>query len=72
VLLCLWYNWIWVVSVFMVRLIVQFTVYFLARKKLNESGLMPYLLFFDIFSPLLNGILFLSNTGTRSGKNRWR
>ena len=42
---------------------VQFTVYYLTQKKLNEPGLLPYLLFFDIFSPLINGILFLSNTG---------
>jgi poly-beta-1,6-N-acetyl-D-glucosamine synthase len=71
-LLCLKFNWIWISSVFGVRLITQYTVHFLTRKKLNEPGLLPYLLIFDILSPLLNGILFLSNTGSKSGKNRWR
>jgi glycosyltransferase involved in cell wall biosynthesis len=66
------FNWIWISAAFGIRLLTQFTVYSLARKKLNEPGLMPFLLFFDIFSPLINGILFLSNTGNRSGKNRWR
>ena len=71
-LLCLKFNWIWISSVFLIRFLTQITVYSLAGKKLNESGLLPYLLFFDIFSPLLNGILFLSNSGNTTGKNRWR
>jgi poly-beta-1,6-N-acetyl-D-glucosamine synthase len=71
-LLCLRFNLIWVSAVFGIRLLTQYTVYFLNGKKLYESGLLPYILFFDIFSPLLNGILILSNTGGNSGKNRWR
>jgi poly-beta-1,6-N-acetyl-D-glucosamine synthase len=71
-LLCFRFNWIWISVVFGIRLLTQFTVYVLIQKKLNEPGILPYLLFFDIFSPLLNGILFLSNTGSKSGKNRWR
>ncbi|MBK7712207.1 MAG: glycosyltransferase [Bacteroidales bacterium] len=72
VLMCLRFNWIWISAVFGVRIIAQYIIYFLSQKKLNEPGLLAYLLFFDIFSPLLNGILFLSNTGSKSGKNRWR
>ena len=72
ILLCCIYNWKWVSAVFALRFLTQFTVYYLAQKKLNESGLMPYLLLFDMFSPLLNGILFVSNSGSKSGKNRWR
>ena len=71
-LLCFRYNWVWVSVVFGFRLLTQFTVYFLTQKKLNEPGLLPYLLFFDIFSPFVNGILFLSNIGSKSDKNRWR
>jgi cellulose synthase/poly-beta-1,6-N-acetylglucosamine synthase-like glycosyltransferase len=72
VLLCLKFNWLWIVPVFALRLIVQYTVLILAGKKLNEAGLLPFLIFFDIFSPVINGILFISNTGSKSGKNRWR
>jgi poly-beta-1,6-N-acetyl-D-glucosamine synthase len=72
ILICCMSNWIWVSAVFALRLLTQFTVYYLAQKKLNEPGLMPYLLFFDMFSPLLNGILYVSNSGSKSGKNRWR
>jgi poly-beta-1,6-N-acetyl-D-glucosamine synthase len=72
VLICFGFNWIWIAAVFGIRLLTQFTVYILSAKKLNERGLLPFLIFFDIFSPLLNGILFLSNTGSKSGKNRWR
>jgi biofilm PGA synthesis N-glycosyltransferase PgaC len=71
-LLCLRFEWIWIASVFAIRLFTQYAVYYRTGKKLNESGLLPYLLFFDIFSPLLNGILFLSNSGSKTGKNRWR
>jgi hypothetical protein len=71
-LLCFRFNWILIVAVFGIRLLTQIIVYVLTQKRLNESGILPYILFFDIFSPLLNGILFLSNTGNKSGKNRWR
>ncbi len=71
-LLCFSFTWVWVSAVFALRLVTQFTVYSLTQKKLNERGLLPYLLLFDILSPILNGALFLSNTGSKSGKNRWR
>ena len=72
ILLCFRFNWIWISAVFGVRIITQYIVFFFAQKKLNERGLFPYLLVFDIFSPFMNGILFLSNSGDKSGKNRWR
>ena len=72
VLLSFGFMWPWMLSVFGLRVLTQFIVFYLAQKKLNEPGILTYLLFFDIFSPVINGILFLSNTGSRSGKNRWR
>jgi biofilm PGA synthesis N-glycosyltransferase PgaC len=72
ILLVIRYKWVAVVSIFGFRLIVQIIVYNLNRKKLNEPGLLPFLLFFDILSPLVNGALIISNTGSKSGKNRWR
>ncbi len=72
VLLSFRLNWILVSAGFAIRLLVQFTVYNLTQKRLNEPGLLPYLLFFDVFSPVINVVLFISNTGGKSGKNRWR
>ncbi len=72
VLLSFLYLWPWVLAVFVIRLITQITVFTLIRKKLNEPGLLAYLLIFDIFSPLINGIIFLSNNRIISGKNRWK
>ncbi len=72
ILLSFLFLWPWVLAIFVVRLITQITVFTLDRKKLNESGLLAYLLIFDIFSPLINGIIFISNNRIISGKNRWK
>ncbi len=72
VLLSFGFMWPWVSAVFCIRVAVQFTVCNLGAKRLNEKGLLPLLIIFDIFSPLINSILFLSNTGSNSGRNRWR
>jgi glycosyltransferase involved in cell wall biosynthesis len=66
------FLWEYVLMIFAIRLIIQTVVYFLVQKKLNEPGLIIYSVFFDIFSPLINGILVLTNTWGRSGKNIWR
>lgn len=72
VLLSFLFMWPWVLAVFALRLICQIIVLSLVQKKLNEPGLLPYLLLFDIFSPLFNGIIFLSNNRRLSGKNKWK
>lgn len=72
VLLSFIFLWPWVLAVFGLRLITQFIVFSLVRKKLNEAGLLAYLLFFDIFSPVINSAIFLSNTRSLSGKNKWK
>jgi uncharacterized membrane protein len=72
VLLSFMFLWPWVLAVFLLRLITQIIVFILVQKKLNEPGLLAYLLLFDIFSPLINSIIFLSNSRSRSGKNKWK
>jgi glycosyltransferase involved in cell wall biosynthesis len=72
VLLSFIFLWPWVLAVFGLRLITQIIVFTLVQKKLNEPGLLAYLLFFDIFSPVINIITFLSNTLSISGKNKWK
>jgi glycosyltransferase involved in cell wall biosynthesis len=66
------FLWQWVLAIFTLRLIIQIVVFNLVSKKLNESGLLVYLLFFDIFSPLINGVIYLSNSRSRSDKNKWK
>ena len=65
------FLWPWLSVVFTLRLICQITVFTLVQKKLEESELLFYLLFFDIFSPLINTFIFLSNIRRRSGGNKW-
>jgi cellulose synthase/poly-beta-1,6-N-acetylglucosamine synthase-like glycosyltransferase len=62
----------YVASVFGIRLIIQVIVLALVRKKLQEPGLVLYSLFFDIFSPLITGIVYVSNLRNRSDKHRWK
>jgi glycosyltransferase involved in cell wall biosynthesis len=71
-LLVFLYLWPWVIGVFVARLATQIIVISLTQKKLNEPRLLGYIIFFDIFSPVINSIVFLSNTGSRSDKNKWK
>jgi len=72
ILLSFIFLWPWVLFVFMLRIIIQIIVFTLVQKKLNEPGLLTYLLFFDIISPVINGIIFLSNIRSRSVKSQWK
>jgi cellulose synthase/poly-beta-1,6-N-acetylglucosamine synthase-like glycosyltransferase len=72
ILLSFLFLWQYVLIIFGLRLITQITVLVLSRKRLNEPGLVGFSLIFDIFSPLINGIVYLSNTLKRSAKNQWK
>lgn len=72
ILLSLLFLWPFVLAIFVMRLIVQLTTLFLAKKTLNEKGITGYSLIFDIFSPLINGVVLASNTIRRPGKNQWK
>jgi hypothetical protein len=72
VLLSFTFLWTYVLGIFGLRLIIQTIVFILVSKKLNEPGLATYSLFFDIFSPAINSIIFLGSLRKRSGKNRWK
>jgi len=71
-LLSFTFLWPYVLAIFGLRLIIQIIAFVNVQKKLNEPGLLAYSLFFDIFSPVINSILFISNSMKRSGKNRWK
>jgi biofilm PGA synthesis N-glycosyltransferase PgaC len=72
VLLSFTFLWPYVLGVFTLRLITQIVVFSLVQNKLEEPGLLGFLLIFDIFSPLINGITFLSMSRSHSGKNAWK
>ena len=64
--------WIMTVTIFGLRFISQMIVMVSGQKKLNEKGIAGYSLIFDIFSPVINSVIFLSSTISRSGKNKWK
>jgi glycosyltransferase involved in cell wall biosynthesis len=66
------FLWQYVMIIFVLRLVCQVTVLGLVQKRLNEPGLAGFSLIFDIFSPLINSMVYLSNTLNRSGKNQWK
>jgi glycosyltransferase involved in cell wall biosynthesis len=71
-LLSFTYMWPYVLAVFGTRLVVQVILYILICKKLNEPGLILFSLFFDIFSPLIYTLIYLSNIFNKPGKKRWK
>ncbi len=66
------FLWQYVLIIYGLRLIVQIIVTSLAQKRLNEPGISVFSLFFDIFSPVINSAIYISNILTRPGKNTWK
>lgn len=66
------YRWPFLASVFGVRLFVQVSFTVAAGRKLNERGLLPYSIIFDIFSPLINIVLYLTSIKNRTGRVTWK
>jgi cellulose synthase/poly-beta-1,6-N-acetylglucosamine synthase-like glycosyltransferase len=66
------YLWPFLVAGFGARFIIQVVVLLLTQRKLNEPGLLPFSLFFDIFSPFINGLVYISNFRTRPGRHLWK
>lgn len=72
VLLSYSFMWPYVIGAFCLRLATQSIVFSLVQKRLNEPRLVILSLIFDIFSPVINSILYLSNIPDRPGKIRWK
>jgi cellulose synthase/poly-beta-1,6-N-acetylglucosamine synthase-like glycosyltransferase len=66
------FLWQYVLMIFGLRLISQITIFILGQKKLKEPGLAGFSLIFDIFSPVITGIILLSNTRKRPRQNQWK
>jgi hypothetical protein len=72
VLVSVLYLWQYALGIFGLRLIIQTFVLALVQKKLNEKGLLIFSIIFDIFSPVINGVLYFSNLRNKPGRNTWR
>lgn len=59
-------------AAFIIRSGTQAVVFSLAQKKFNEPGILIYALFFDIISPFINSIIYLSNIGSGKTKIIWK
>jgi glycosyltransferase involved in cell wall biosynthesis len=70
--LCLLLFWPFVVALFLLRLIIQSTIFFFVSKNLNERNQVFYSIIFDIFSPLIYGIIYLSNLRNRTSSSTWK
>jgi hypothetical protein len=66
------YLWPAAIAVFGLRLAGQIVVLSLAQKRFNEKGMIFLPLIFDIFSPLINVILFLGSYRFRAERNTWK
>jgi hypothetical protein len=66
------YLWSYVLIIFGLRLIIQVVILALCQKRLCEPGMTGYSLIFDIFSPVINGVVYLSNKRRRRESNTWK
>jgi poly-beta-1,6-N-acetyl-D-glucosamine synthase len=71
-LISMLFLWPYVVAIFCLRLIIQIITLILIQKKLNEKGLVFFSLIFDIFSPLMNILIYMLQMRNRSGQNKWK
>jgi glycosyltransferase involved in cell wall biosynthesis len=66
------YLWPYVVAIFGIRLILQLAILIRIQKRFNEKGLLIFSLIFDIFSPVINSVLYFSSFLNRSVVNKWK
>jgi hypothetical protein len=66
------YLWPYVTAIFVLRLIIQIIVFSKVQNRLNERGLLFLSLIFDIFSPVINGIIYFSQMSNRAGRSTWK
>ncbi len=72
VLLANLFLWPFILAIFGIRMITQFTVFTLNQKKLNERGLLLFLQIFDILSPFINAVIYIGSLRQGTGNNRWK
>ena len=66
------YQWPAMVAIFTARLSVQIIVLTLMQHRLDERGLLPYTLVFDLLSPFVNTSIYLSSLRKTPGRYVWK
>jgi len=71
ILLANLFAWPIVLGIFLLRIIIQYTVIVLNSKKFNEPRLFPFILIFDILSPFINAMVYAGSQRRGTSKNQW-
>ncbi len=66
------FMWPYVIIIFSLRLLIQIVVFVLAQRRFNEPLLLVYSLFFDIFSPYLNSLFYVSKFRQSNNVVKWK
>ncbi len=66
------FLWQYVAGIFLLRLSAMFATFYVNGKKLDEKGLLPFILIFDIFSPLINIMLYSGTLRNKSVSKSWK
>lgn len=66
------FFWQEVLAAFGVRLILLTVFQIIGARNLNEKGISAFSIIFDILSPVLNGLIWLSNILSLPGKKKWK
>ncbi len=69
ILALLFFDWQWVLGVFLLRFIIQGVIFYKATDKLNEKDLFPWFLFFDI--SMFFYYIFFARTLVKKPGNQW-
>lgn len=71
-LLCYPFHWEIVLAIFGIRLTVQLIAYILNCRLFEEKNIVVLSLFFDIFSPFINGLIYITKGAKRTHKRKWK
>lgn len=71
ILLSSLYLWPFATGLFGFRLIIQLIIFMVVRERLNEKGILPLIPIFDILSPFINLMIYVSSRKQETSKNLW-
>ena len=66
------FLWPYITAIFGISFIIQMIILSKVQNRLNERGLLFLSIIFDIFSPLINGIIYFSQMSNRAGRSKWK
>lgn len=71
VLIVYLFQWPFVAGIFLIRFIVQLITYIQSERIFDEKGLVVPSFIFDILSPFINGLIYITN-GNRKKQKKWQ